>query len=332
MILAFFKKSYFTQVSGVVFFAMLMAIPDFLQTQTEYIPQTTLFLKQFPLQGWWQINWLYQIINNLLLLALAFYIKHILSKHELINRRNFLSSILVIALFNFLHPFQFQLISVLNVFLLSFSLHYLLQSFEDEHPDNSIFSASLLISFASLFSYSNFIFFPFIWISFFVFQNYSIRYLPITIIGLLSPYLFFFTWLFWFNDLNIIIAEWNFINKSFFQVLQIHGILQIIIFSILGFFAFISLSKILPEVPSKIIAIRQKTTLSLWLLVFSFYPLVFFPDLVSNNFFIIAYAGLLAYYLTTLKNKRLWIDLLFTIFVILLIINKYYYASEIFLK
>jgi len=165
-----------------------------------------------------------------------------------------------------------------------------------------------------------------------VFQNYSIRYLPITIIGLISPYLFLFTYLFWFDKTDLILIEWETLNNNLYQFISIKGILNIIIISILGFLSLDCLAKILPEIPGKIISIRQKTTLSLWLLIFSLYPLLFFSDSISNNFFIIALTGLLAYYLRIVKSKRLWIDFLFTAFILIIIINKYSYASEVLLK
>ncbi len=330
MILKLFKKSYLVQISWVIIFAIILAIPDFLQSNTAYIPQTTLFLKLSCIYPWLQTNWVYQVIGNVLLIALAFYVKDLFSRHELVHRQNFLPSLLILALFNFLHPFQFQLLALINVFLIAFAFSFILKSFEDEHPDNSIFSASILISLASFISYSNFIFIPFIWLSFFIFQNYSIRYLPITIIGLLTPYLFLFTWLFWFDQTNLIFLEWDLFSTQLYQLIHIQGLLNIIIITILGFLTILSLIKIIPETPSKIIAIRQKTTLSLWFLIFSIYPFVFFPDFISNNFFIIALAGLLGYYLRVVKSKRLWIDLLFSALIILIILNKYSYASKIF--
>jgi hypothetical protein len=332
VILSLFKKTYFAQISWVVIFAIILAIPGFIQSNTAYIPQTTLFLKLICIYPWLQINWVYQLISNLLLLALAFYVKDVFSKNELVHRQNFLPSLLILALFNFLHPFQYQLLAIINLFLIVYAFDFLLKSFEDEHPDNSIFSASLLISMASLISYSNLIFIPFVWLSFFVFQNYSLRYLPITITGLISPYLFLFTYLFWFDKTDLIFIEWESIPDNLYQFISIHGIFDVVNISILGFLSFISLAKILPEIPGKIIAIRQKTSLSLWLLIFSLYPLLFFPDLISNNFFIIPLTGLLAYYLRIVKSKRLWIDFLFTSFIILIIINKYIYATEVFLK
>ncbi len=312
-----------------IVFAVILAIPGFLQSNTNYIPQTTLFLKLSCIYPWLQINWVYQLISNLLLLALAFYIKDVFAKHELVHRQNFLPSLLVLALFNFLHPFQFQLLAVINVFLVAIAFNFLLNSFEDEHPDNSIFSASILVSLATFISYSNLIFFPFIWLSFFVFQNYSLRYLPITIIGLISPYLFLFTWLLWFDKTDLISLEWSLFNEHLYQLTHINGLFNIMILSILAFFTLVSFGKIIPETPSKIIAIRRKTTLSLWFLLFSIFPFVFFPDLISNSLFIIALAGLLGYYLRVIKTRRLWIDFLFSAFIILIIINKYSYATKI---
>jgi len=150
VILSLFKKPYFIQISWVVIFAILFAIPGFLQSNTQYIPQTTLFLKLICIYPCLQINWVYQFINNLLLLALAFYVKDVFSKNELVHRQNFLPSLLILALFNFLHPFQYQLLAVINIFLITYAFDFLLKSFEDEQPDNSIFSGLFLFLWQAL--------------------------------------------------------------------------------------------------------------------------------------------------------------------------------------
>ena len=331
MILQLFKKSFFIQISWIIIFAIAFAIPHFFQNNTEYIPQTTLFLNLIYFYSWFKINWIYQIISHLLLLGLAFYIKEIFAKHQLAHHSNFLSSLILIALFNFLFPFQYQFLGIVNLFLLAIAFDFILKSGDDEKVDNSIFTASLILSLASFISYSNLIVFPIIWFSFFIFQNYNWRYLPMSITGLIIPYLFLFTWLFWFDKLELITSEWSIAYQSFYQTPQFSTLFYIFIFSLLGFFLLISLVKIIPETTAKVIDIRRKTSLTIWLLIFSLYPLIFFPDSISNNLILIPLAGILGYYLRIVKKRRNLIDFGFTILIILLLINKYYlvYASKI---
>lgn len=332
MILGLFKKSFFAQITWVILFAIILAIPGFWQSDITYLPESTLFLKLICFFPWLKTIWVYQLTTNLLLVIVAFYLNFALAKHELVHRQNFLPSLLIIALFNLLHPFDYQLLGVINLLIITLAYNFSLKSFDTEKPDNNIFSASILISLATFISYANFIFFPFIWISFFVFKHYSFRFFPMTIIGMIAPYLFFFSWLFWFDKIDLLVLEWDNINGKLFEIIRITGLINIIFMSILGFFVFTSLAKIAPEIPSKIISIRQKTSLSLWLLVFSLYPLLFYPDIISNNYFIIALSGILGYYLRVIKTRRIWIDLLFTSFILLIIFNKYIYASTLFFK
>ena len=158
---------------------------------------------------------------------------------------------------------------------------------------------------------------PFIWVSFFVFQNYSWRYLPMTIIGFFTPYLFLISYLFWYDRLDLLGSEWSMFQQQIFQTPHIHGVFNIIIFSLLAFFFLSSLAKIIPETGSKIISIRRKISLSLWLMFFTIYPLMFYPSSTAHNLYLIPLSGLLGYYLRVVKNRRMLVDILFTIFIIL---------------
>jgi len=334
MLLNLFKKTYIVQISGIIIFAIIMAIPSFFQDETVFWPENTLFLKVSCLHPSLQINWLYQGLQFALLLFLVFYVKMLFTRHQLVHHLNFIPSLLIIALFSFQKPFEYQVINTISLTLLAFAFSFLLDGFDDEKPDNSLFTASLFISLSSLLSYSNVYFLVLVWLSFFVFQIYSWRYFPITIVGFITPYLFFFTWLYWFDKLNLVLIEWEQMSDQLISLPQIDSLLNIFIFSILGFLILLSLSKIIPEAPGKIIAIRKKTSISLWFLFISLFPFIWSPDIISRNIILIPVAGLVGYYLKTVKTRRFWIDLAFTVFILLLIFNKYYlaYAEKIFLN
>ncbi len=331
MVLSLFKKSYFVQISWVIIFSILLAIPSFLQTNTAYIPQTTLFSKIICLFPWLKINWIYQFTSYFALLALAFYIKNILAENLIVDRQNFMPSLIVLLLFNVFHPYQYQLMAIVYLFLISISLSFLFRSFEDEKPDNSIFTASVLIAIASLISYSAFFVFLIIWLSFLVFKNLNIRYFFNSLVGLLSPYIFFIGYLFWCDKMELLYFEIDTIKDNLFQITHYSGLLNIIILFLLMFFIVISGSKIISEMSSKVIEIRLKTILLLWLFALSLYVFVFSPDTISNNLIVLTFSAFLGHYLVIIKRHRLWIDVAFTLLIVLILINKYAYVTEIFL-
>ena len=332
MVLSIFKKSYFIQISWIIIFSILLAIPAFFQSNTLFIPKSTIFLKLICFYPWFKINWIYQLFSYLLLLSFALYIRRFLATNLLINRHNFIPSLLVLLLFNVFYPFQYQALSVVFIFLVSISISLLIKSSENETPDNNIFGAALTLSLASFLSYSAIILFPIIWISFFIFKTLKIRYLFMTLIGLSIPYLFLLTYLFWCNSLDILFEEINAIENLYFHINQISGLLNLAILFLLLFFTFISLSKIISETSSKLIEIRRKTILFLWIFAFGLYTFIFYPDTISNNIIIIALPAILGHYLIKIKKQRLWIDFIFTILVILIIINRYTYVIESFLN
>jgi len=231
VLLNLFHKNYFAQISWIIVFTILFAIPNFLQQEGETWGNGTLFLKLTCLHPWLKIHWVYQTLQFLLILGIAFLTKYFLTIHQLIHHSNFIPSLLIVALFSFQQLFDFEILISINLFLLVIYYVFILQSFDDDKPDNAIFSASLFIGLASLISYNNIIFIPLIWISFIVFQNYSWRYIPITIAGLIVPYLFFLTYLFWTDQLNIIIQEWERIQEYSYQLPQLNNLFSIIIFA-----------------------------------------------------------------------------------------------------
>lgn len=328
MVLSLFKKSYFIQISWIIIFSILLTIPSFFQSNTTFIPQSTIFLKLICFYPWFKISWLYQLISYISLLSLAFYIKNFLARNSLISRQNFIPSLVIILLFNIFHPFQYQLLSIIFIFLITIFISFLLNSFEDDNPDNSIFSASIILSLASFFSYSAFLLFPIIWISFFIFKNLRLRYFFMSLVGLIIPYIFLVAYLFWCNKLDLLSAEINTIEKYFFHIYHFTGLLHFIILVLLVFFAFVSLINIIPEISSKLIEIRYKTVLFIWIFAIGLYTFIFYPDTISNSIIIVAFPALLGHYLFSIKKQRLWIDLIFTTLVILIFINRYIYVIE----
>jgi len=326
VLLQLFHKNYFTQISWIVVFAILFAIPDFVQQSGEIWSSNTLFLKLSCLHPWLKIHWIYETIQILTVIGIAFLVKYILTSHQLVHHSNFLPSLLIIALFGFHQVFDFQLIISLNLLILVFFYQFILQSFDEEKPDNAIFSASFFIGLATLISYNNLVFLVLIWISFLVFQNYSWRYIPISLTGIIVPYLFFFTYLFWTSQLHLINTEWTALANYPYRLPQINDVFSIIIYSILGFLIFISLSKIIPETSSKIISIRKKVSFSLWFLLISIIVMLFSNEPIVKNIFLIPLSGLLGYYLRIVKTKRKLIDFVFSLFILFLLFQKYYLA------
>jgi len=324
LLLTIFRKSYYIQIGWLLVFGIIFASPSFLFEQTLQESNETIFLKITKFPSLLLNPWIYHSLCWTLLLVLVFYIKALLTKHHLVHHSNFLPALIIIALFGFQHPFSLALISILGLFFMAIAYSYLLQSFEDEKADNSIFSASLMIGIASLFSYHFSLFIILVWISFFVFQNYSWRYFPITIIGLITPYLFLITWLFWTDQMQLLESNYQFIQQHFYSFPKFNSIFEIVTISLLGFFIFISLAQIIPEIPGKIIAIRKKTSLSLWFFLVSLIPFLFSSDIIVKNIVLIPLSGLLGYYLRMVKRKVMVIDFLFTALIIILLFQKYY--------
>jgi hypothetical protein len=331
VILYFFKKSFYGQIALVILFAILFSIPNFVQSNADFWVQNTLFFKISCLAPFLKINWIYQSVVFILVVLFAFYIKDIFTRHQLNHHLNFLPSLLFIALFNFTQPFQYQLIAILNLFLIAFTYSYLLQSFEDHNPNNNYFGAAILISLSSFLGYGNVFMITLVWISFFVFQNYNWRYLPITLIGLVTPYIFLFSYLFWYDFLFLAESEWKFIVSSFLTLNIPKDLFYLIIFGLLSLFLLLSLMKIIPETAGKIISIRKKTSLTLWFLFIGLIAFFLGGQSSGSQLYLIPLVGVVGYYLRTIKKRKIFFDIVLTVFILLLLANKYHlaYASKV---
>ena len=77
MLLRLFHKNYYTQISLLVVFAAVFAVPDFIQKTGANWSDNTLFLRLSGLHSWLKITWVYESLQLLILVGLAFFIKYI---------------------------------------------------------------------------------------------------------------------------------------------------------------------------------------------------------------------------------------------------------------
>lgn len=304
MILKLFRQNYFMQLTWLIVFSVLIWLPAFLSPQTTAI-FTSPFLKGYLIPG---VSFLNQFIAFILILAEAFLLTYLFSRHQLTHKNNFLPGFLFV-LFSSRTPEHLQFLpSVLALPFILLGLYKLLDSFKSNFVNNYLLSTSIYFSIGSLFVPSVLLLFLFIWISLILFQSFEWRSIPITIIGLVIPYAFIAFYYFWFNHfgdfLTILIQQKeHFINRP--QLPETQGIIEFFVAAIL---VFISGPYILQRVGNQVISIRKKTYAMYWLLGLSVLISVFNAELSSRELVFIPLSGILGFYFSSIK-KTFWADL-----------------------
>ena len=139
------------------------------------------------------------IVSALMVFMQSFLLNYIVSQHSILYKDTFLPGLFFVLLNSF-YPQQAeltpQLISNTFVILLFQRLCFL---YESPKPLLLVFDAGMYLGLGILFNYDLSVFLPFILISVVIFTSFNIRYLIISLLGILVP-LYFTAIIFYLND------------------------------------------------------------------------------------------------------------------------------------
>lgn len=152
------------------------------------------------------------IASGLIIFLQALLLNYIVSQHSILHRDTFLPGLFFILLNSF-YPQQAeltpQLISNTFIILLFQRLCFL---YESQKPLLLVFDAGMYLGLGILFNYDLLVFLPFILISVVIFTSFNIRYLIISILGILVPLYFTAIMFYLYDDLNELIF---YVKQSF---------------------------------------------------------------------------------------------------------------------
>ena len=322
MILKLFKQSYFIQIASLIILSLIIWFPAFIEPPTVIIstsnPFTNFFFSQTLLSN--SISAVF--LGFLLLLFEAFMLSNIFSNHQLTYSNNFLSGFLFV-LFLSRTPehlgFNPALIALL---LLTLGLKKLLENFKSIRAYNLLLSTSILFSLASLFIPSVILLFPIIWISLILFQSFNWRSIPISLIGLLTPYFFIAIAYFWLDNSLLFMEQMESLLSKLVELPRIPTGVEIIELSSFAALLFLASSYIFPRIGNQVISIRKKTSLIYWFLGFSILISFFTSDILSREIVFIPFTAILGHYFNVVK-RQLWADIFISIIFILILFQNY---------
>jgi len=327
MLIHFFKKSYLFQYIFLVLLAIILWLGALIHPLVAPIDTESLLTPGYSvLHSFLQDNYLFQVILALILvISGAIVFNYSLTKFDLVPKNTLVPAMVYLVLMSYspslltLHP------AVLPAFFTVLILFYLFQVYTEEEAYPQIFNIGLLIGISSMFYFPSIFFILFIWLTFIVYRLYYWREWIIPLAGILTPYLFLFTYYYLFDSLEpsyLAYADY-FSNMVIFQFSFDLSLLNYIITSLLVLLFLWSAFLLLSNIQEKIISLRKRYWAVFWLFAVAMITYIFVDIFFKWHqvFSLIPASVFIAYAFSQLKTLR-WIEMIWGAIFLLILINN----------
>ncbi len=263
------------------------------------------------------------VLGFLLVLGESVWLNGVLNRHELVLKNSSLPSLVFIVLMSFI-PEQLTLTPInISVFLLILILQNLLKSYNKPEHLDLVFGAGFFTAAAGLFYIPFLIWFAFVPISFVIFRSGQWREWVVSLIGLATPFIFLSAWYFWMSELIVRSTEY----LEFFRSLLFYPVAIRLDFWVLGGYTLMlalwGMYSVWSGPMEKTVEIRAKTSLFLWIILFTGFSFTFarslaiFHPALAFPAFTLVITGTL----TSLK-KTFFAEWIFVIYFLLILLNN----------
>lgn len=331
MLIKLFNKSYILQYFLIVMIGVVLWLGAFV-----YPAEPSLYTNTHVFPGNLIINWISTgnnlvatIIAFLLMLGGAFLLNFIVTKNNIFPRNSLLPALVYVVLMSH-SPQMLKLNAVIiSVLFLLLVLNNIFLIYHRSEDYENIFMIGFWIAFASFF-YSQSIFLVFfVWFTFLAYRLYYWREWIIVLMGLITPYLFLWTYYFWIEELGLIFIAYadtfREINLIAFTNFNYSYIYYLVIAAIVVFF-FWSFLKVTSAMGKRIILYRKMLWSLIWLLLISILIFLFSGSgKGSSMILLIPVSIFIASGLNELK-RSFWAEIAFSFLTILIILNNYLFV------
>ncbi|MES2140326.1 MAG: DUF6427 family protein [Bacteroidota bacterium] len=324
MLIRFFKHNNPSSFILLPLFALVLWIIGF------FLEQNSIVGDQMPLyetiaKPLNNFHFIGTLIAFLLIITGAFLLNFIVNQYEILTKPSFLPALFYIVFMSMdssmlaLHPFVFA-----NIFIM-LAVFKLVSSYQKDTAFSNAFDAGILISLSSLFYFPGIVFIPLLGIGFILFRPFNWREWIISLLGILVPYIFVFSYYF----LKEIPGNWwtikvflshlpeqpkPVISNSFYFMLGVSMLIILLAFMKLftGFYEASQRNK-------------KGILLLVWLTVFALLSLLIAPELSIEKYsaFAIPASVFCANYFLKLK-KKWWGELLFILLLASIFIHHFF--------
>ena len=273
MLIGFFRKSYLFQYVVLVLLTGIFWIKAFIHPELpDAEPDTYLNPAYAVLINLIGSNALIGVIFAFILVLIeAFLFNFILIKNELVPKNTLIPAVVYIILSSHsasllhLHP---ALIANLFIIIILFNLF---QVYAEEDAYGKIFNSGFLTAVASFFYFPVFYFIVFIWFTFIVYRLYKWRDWLIPFTGLITAYIFLFTYYLWSDELFLALDAYSnyYSILAFYPLYNEFSLFEWMITGIILLFFLWSFFWLLGDIQEKTIIIRKRYWTIFWLLFVS---------------------------------------------------------------
>ncbi len=327
MLIHFFRKSYLLQYLLLLLLTILLWIGAIIHPQVNPI-DTEPFLTPgysllFSLLNYNHV--LHVIIALILVISGALVFNYSLAKFDLVPKNTLVPAMVYIVLMSYspgllsLHP------AALPALFTVLILYYLFQVYTEEEAYAQTYNIGLLIGISSLFYFPFVFFILFIWLTFIVYRLYFWREWMIPLTGIITPYLFLFTYYFLIGNLEpAYLAYADYFSKlTLFNFSFEFSVMNYIITALIILLFLWSAFLLLSDIQEKIISLRKRYWAVFWL-----FAVAMFTNIFSDTFFkwhqvfiLIPISVFIAYAFSQVRKLR-WIEIIWAILFLLIVINN----------
>ncbi len=331
MLISFFKSSYLLQYGLLVVLAVLLWIGAFIHPVIQEFNVNTYLNPAFSLISSFSIpgNLMAVIIAFILNLFIAFVLNYSLIKNELAPTNSLIPALIYIVISAVSIRIMGPNPVLFSTLLLIIAFHNLLGIYSEEDAFDKVFNAGFFIGLASAFYFPTIFFFMFIWITFVVYRIQNWREWVIAFLGLITPFMFIFTWFFLIDELVFLLLSYQeyFASISFFNFQGNSNWVSYLIFAIMTLITLVAIFRVIASLNEKTILFRKKIGALMWFSIIA--VLVFFisphTEYYSLGLLTISISAFIAIALSYI-NRLFWFEIAFGILVLMILMNNLFYA------
>jgi len=241
------------------------------------------------------------VLSFLLTTFFSISLNNLIYEKDVIKKPNFVLAF-VFLLLN--APFVINYKMILFSFLLLLFLNNLLKLYKQKQPYSIVFNAGIILSLLSFYIPHTLILFPLIILSTLIFRNINWRIIVISILSLLVPYLFVWTYqLFFHQELLFPIFNFKYISINF--EISFYPLHQQIWFSVLAIVVLFSVFELFRWMYKKSIRSRESFIIIIFFLLISIFIFLFTKNIESAFLVFIPLSIIMANFFVYYKKSRL---------------------------
>lgn len=322
-----FKNNYFLQLVLLTIIPILLWIPAFISSPEPIATNFDTPIYKVIHNALSSYKTLSTILAFLLVIIQGLLINNIFSSNQLSTSTTFFPAFIYILLLS--SNYSLMTISpllILNTFII-IAIYFLFRSFDKAEGLDEIYTTNLFISLAFLTFTPSIIFLIWIWFSLLNYRFYKWRYWIISLLGFLTPIIFFIVYYFITDTLYVRSSTFfnniHFIPNFFVTLKPIDFVFYIAI----GLLGLVSLLNMLSSKGDNNINYRKKTNVIVILFLVSILPSLYSIGKDYLIYFLTPSLSLLFFHFFTSKRKLIYSNIIFSI-LFLLIITKLIISSN----